>query len=232
MTEEQKAAAHRIEYFLKAWEYAGVGKTIKTVQDSPDTPAAIDVADLRAILQAATRDDIDARFIAEHGHRLASLFGINAFDLADRDAQIMAVLAATRDTPQGDNALGRLTAEQERLGLYEMFVNPPQAAICDAPTAIPTIFYNGDTKRDPALRSACDAQVISGIDATRSTGSADAVDAQRYRWLKARRDDFDKMAGASYYATQLSNTLWRKDDWDTEIDKAIAASAPKGDGND
>lgn len=49
LTDEQKAAIGRIEYFLKAWEFNGVGKTIKTVQDSPDSCAAIDVADLRAL---------------------------------------------------------------------------------------------------------------------------------------------------------------------------------------
>jgi hypothetical protein len=52
-------------------------------------------------------------------------------------------------------------------------------------------------------------------------------DAQRYQWLKAQKDEFDKMAGASCYATQLSNILWLKADWDAEIDAAIAASAPR-----
>ncbi|MBU9284070.1 hypothetical protein [Burkholderia multivorans] len=33
-----------------------------------------------------------ARFIAEHGHRLAQLLRIDAFDIADRDAQIMSAL--------------------------------------------------------------------------------------------------------------------------------------------
>lgn len=41
---------------------------------------------------AATPTDIEARFIAEHGHRLAQMLRIDAFDIADRDAQIMAAL--------------------------------------------------------------------------------------------------------------------------------------------
>ncbi|WP_249177533.1 hypothetical protein [Burkholderia multivorans] len=41
---------------------------------------------------AAAPIDIEARFIAEHGHRLAQLLRIDAFDIADRDAQIMAAL--------------------------------------------------------------------------------------------------------------------------------------------
>jgi Lar family restriction alleviation protein len=53
LTDEHKDAIGRIEYFLKAWEFNGVGKTIKTVQDSPDSCAAIDVADLRALLAAS-----------------------------------------------------------------------------------------------------------------------------------------------------------------------------------
>ncbi|MBU9318964.1 Lar family restriction alleviation protein, partial [Burkholderia multivorans] len=41
---------------------------------------------------AAAPIDIEARFVAEHGHRLAKLLRIDAFDIADRDAQIMAAL--------------------------------------------------------------------------------------------------------------------------------------------
>ena len=52
LTDEQKAAIGRIEYFVKTWEYSGVGSTIKSVQDSPDTKVSIDVADLHALLEA------------------------------------------------------------------------------------------------------------------------------------------------------------------------------------
>jgi hypothetical protein len=79
------------------------------IQDACPTCGALCDVDLGAeeseyvaIEQAATRDDMEARFIAKHGHRLATLFLIDAFDLADRDAQIMAVLAATRDAPSAD----------------------------------------------------------------------------------------------------------------------------------
>lgn len=46
----------------------------------------------RAPAPAVAPIDIEARFIAEHGHRLAQLLRIDAFDIADRDAQIMAAL--------------------------------------------------------------------------------------------------------------------------------------------
>lgn len=48
---------------------------------------------------AAAPIDIEARFVAEHGHRLAQLFGIDSFDIADRDAQIMAVLKNEQPAP-------------------------------------------------------------------------------------------------------------------------------------
>lgn len=43
--------------------------------------------------------DVEARFVAEHGHRLAQLLGIASFDIADRDAQIMAVLKCSQPEP-------------------------------------------------------------------------------------------------------------------------------------
>ncbi|MBU9211861.1 hypothetical protein [Burkholderia multivorans] len=64
-----------------------------------DARSAIHAFYRRAILAAspvkqpaAAPIDIEARFIAEHGHRLAHLLRIDAFDIADRDAQIMAAL--------------------------------------------------------------------------------------------------------------------------------------------
>lgn len=43
-------AIARVRYFLEAWEFNGVGSTIKTVQDSPGTHAALTVSDLRELL--------------------------------------------------------------------------------------------------------------------------------------------------------------------------------------
>lgn len=51
---------------------------------------------------AAAPIDIEARFIAEHGHRLAQLLRIDAFDIADRDAQIMAALKNEHTPAPGD----------------------------------------------------------------------------------------------------------------------------------
>lgn len=45
-------------------------------------------------------------------------------------------------------------------------------------------------------------------------------DAERYRWIKSKKEDFDNMAGASCHATKLSNILKRRDDWDAAIDAA------------
>jgi hypothetical protein len=42
--------------------------------------------------QADARVEPMDRFIAEFGHRLATLLGIDAFDIADRDAQLVALL--------------------------------------------------------------------------------------------------------------------------------------------
>lgn len=42
----------------------------------------------------------------------------------------------------------------------------------DGPVAIPPIFYNGDTKRNPALRAACDEQVRAGLAAASPAASA------------------------------------------------------------
>ncbi|CAE6900049.1 hypothetical protein [Paraburkholderia domus] len=52
MSEKQTSdeAVARIRYFLEAWEFNGVGSTIKTVQDSPGTHVALTVADLRELL--------------------------------------------------------------------------------------------------------------------------------------------------------------------------------------
>ncbi|MDN7703307.1 hypothetical protein QZM15_33010 [Burkholderia sp. AU44665] len=44
-------------------------------------------------------DDVEARFVAEHGHRLAQLLGITSFDIADRDAQIMQRLKGEQPEP-------------------------------------------------------------------------------------------------------------------------------------
>ncbi|AIO24431.1 hypothetical protein [Burkholderia cepacia] len=43
--------------------------------------------------------EVEARFVAEHGHRLARLLDINSFDIADRDAQIMAILKCSQAEP-------------------------------------------------------------------------------------------------------------------------------------
>ncbi|MBY4674519.1 hypothetical protein K6W12_28250 [Burkholderia multivorans] len=48
---------------------------------------------------AAAPIDVEAHFIAEHGHRLAQLFGVDAFDIADRDAQIMEILRRDTEPP-------------------------------------------------------------------------------------------------------------------------------------
>ncbi len=45
--------------------------------------------------QADARVGLTDRFIAEFGHRLATLLKIDAFDIADRDAQILALLQGT-----------------------------------------------------------------------------------------------------------------------------------------
>ncbi|MCA8324065.1 hypothetical protein [Burkholderia cepacia] len=52
-----------------------------------------EVAATRTSQPAAAPIDVEARFVAEHGHRLAQLLRIDAFDIADRDAQIMAALS-------------------------------------------------------------------------------------------------------------------------------------------
>jgi hypothetical protein len=49
-------------------------------------------------------------------------------------------------------------------------------------------------------------------------------DAERYRWLKSKREDFDTMGGASYHATKLWNALGRMPDWDAAIDAARSQS--------
>lgn len=42
------------------------------------------------------KKDVEDRFIAEHGHRLAQLLNIDSFDIADRDAQIMTLLKGNK----------------------------------------------------------------------------------------------------------------------------------------
>jgi len=48
---------------------------------------------------AIDKQEIADRFIAEYGHRLAVLLGIDGFDIADRDAQIKALLANEASKP-------------------------------------------------------------------------------------------------------------------------------------
>lgn len=55
-------------------------------------------------------------------------------------------------------------------------------------------------------------------------------DAGRYRWIKGKKVDFDNMAGASYYATQLSNILHNAEDWDAAIDALLTAAQPASGG--
>lgn len=53
----------------------------------------------RAVLSVAYDEQmrrVEDRFIAEHGHRLAQLMNIDAFDIADRDAQIMSMLKGNK----------------------------------------------------------------------------------------------------------------------------------------
>ena len=51
---------------------------------------------VRGILKEFQTQDVEARFIAEYGHRLAQLLNIDAFDIADRDAQIMSMLKGSK----------------------------------------------------------------------------------------------------------------------------------------
>jgi len=62
--------------------------------------------------------------------------------------------------------------------------------------------------------------------ATREAPSADAVDAQRYRWMRWTFIDDDKEWPSDVAYATTGELL------DAAIDKAIAASAPKGYGND
>jgi hypothetical protein len=87
-------ARARIEYFLKTWEWNGTGETIAERGDSPDTSAALTVADLRAILaapapvaspaapKAMSDEDLDTLYwmstgqsLRERDKRLAFTFG-------------------------------------------------------------------------------------------------------------------------------------------------------------
>lgn len=164
MTEEQKAAVHRIEYFLKAWEYAGVGKTIKTVQDSPDTYAAIDVDDLAAILQAATRDD--------------KLVTGECFIVKGSGETDLPVVHIVRDLEGARHAV-----------LSLMYSDPKEAD----PDEDKGLFADFDDAMADGNYWSIEFE-IGGIsvervclDATRDSPSADAVDAQRYRWLQQQR---------------------------------------------
>ncbi|UQN68308.1 hypothetical protein L0Z11_11485 [Burkholderia multivorans] len=90
-----------------------------------DCTKPIDAADRNGILKlidrlaacpveqpAAALVDIEARFIAEHGHRLAQLLRIDAFDIADRDAQIMSAL-------RGDTAPAPAPAPADERAAFE-----------------------------------------------------------------------------------------------------------------
>ncbi|MGK8887414.1 hypothetical protein [Burkholderia gladioli] len=74
--------------------------------DLSDT-ICIDVSDLQAIVKRHTESpeaqavaaDGAARFIAEHGHALAKLLHVDAFDIADRDAQIMEAIQRAAVSP-------------------------------------------------------------------------------------------------------------------------------------
>ncbi|MBR8234653.1 hypothetical protein K6W26_22895 [Burkholderia sp. AU42008] len=67
-------------------------------KDGKDRDDALDAAHQAMIAAAPQPSQADARvwltdrFIAEFGHRLATLLKIDAFDIADRDAQILALL--------------------------------------------------------------------------------------------------------------------------------------------
>lgn len=53
----------------------------------------------RAITEPS-KSDIEARFVADHGHRLAQLLNIDSYDIADRDAKIMEVLKYAQSKPR------------------------------------------------------------------------------------------------------------------------------------
>ncbi|UQN68049.1 hypothetical protein L0Z11_10060 [Burkholderia multivorans] len=82
LTEAERLLLARVNDCTKPIDAAdrnGILKLIDRLAASPSSQPA-----------AAPLDD--ARFIAEHGHRLAQLLRIDAFDIADRDARIMAAL--------------------------------------------------------------------------------------------------------------------------------------------
>ncbi|KLU20354.1 hypothetical protein EOS_41565 [Caballeronia mineralivorans PML1(12)] len=77
----------------------------------------------------------------------------------------------------------------------------------NASASIPPIFYNGETKRDPALRAACEAQALSGIAiraAAPTTGSApeefDAQAAAMEATRRATQSWLEKHAPAQAYS--------------------------------
>jgi len=149
-----------------------------------------------AILQAATRDAPQGGLTGELEYLNEHTGEWCALQIEDIKAVFNERKYILRDAPQGENALARLTAEQERLGLYEMPGNTLQAATRDDPSA-DVGHACATTMRATMVRLG----VFPG---------------EGLEWFQANIED------NIYLMCRAVNKL---------LD-AIAASAPKGDGND
>lgn len=176
-----------------------------------------------------SKSDIEARFVAEHGHRLAQLLNIDPYDIADRDAKIMELLKSndTRFTHSGNSGSNafvdrRHVGDSCFEGWYQGYAakkeqNPKQiardayAAGMGDPTPQPSAedhecFYeNGDgVCRECAELAAEKAEIMKAIDALIYAA-----------WYSGEQDSVDDVKwhdqGDSYNQTLRSNIKEKKD---------------------
>lgn len=62
--EDAERAAQRVEYFIKTWEWKCVGRTIRSLQDGPDTCVELTIGDLETLLQDRAALDASAEPVA------------------------------------------------------------------------------------------------------------------------------------------------------------------------
>jgi len=86
-------------------------------------------------------EESDEKFIAEHGHRLAKMFEIDAYDIADRDAQIRERFSIRAAAPQAAlsvlaDVLFALTERQKGniIRSEDAYVDAARALLTQAPT--------------------------------------------------------------------------------------------------
>jgi len=197
MTDEQiedVLAANFVDFFsdgtVKAETkdlFNGVRRIVYATRDAAPSDASMpnldgDWSPISETLVHRLRDLIPAQALADMPERMAEAINVIREEAAhaieslcgqfreleyimecSKNAKSVAALNLNLESGLGDGGLLNANIEAAR-------ATPAEQSV---PVAIPTIFYNGDTKRDPALRAACDEQVRSGMAA--ATAHRDSV---------------------------------------------------------